>query len=192
MAHRRRSIASLGAVAALIVGCSATARPIPDELAPLPIGSIGSNVQIASVADAGGPADAGHSASGARADAPPAGCVDAQKRPLRVRHAGSDRYLVPRGVMEVVRSERKSTMTKQMDPTTGQQIGYSIVDVGDGSCLQALGFRNGDLVRSLIGHDLTDWEAIRQAFASIAKDGAAVVKLERGGKSMTVVYELQN
>lgn len=176
----------------LIMGCSATARPIPDELAPLPIGSIGSNVQIASVVDAGESADAGHAASLAHADAPLSGCVDAQKRPLRVRQAGADRYVVPRAVMDVVRSERKSTMTKQMDQTTGQQIGYSIVDVGDGSCLQALGFRSGDLVRTLNGHDLTDWEAIRQAFTSIAKDGAAVVKLERGGKSMTVVYELQN
>jgi len=184
--------AALGAISTLIVACGATTRPIPDDLAPLPIGSVGSAVQLAEARDAGEIAEAGRAASIAHADAPPSGCVDAQKRSLRVRQAGADRYLVPRAVMDVVRNERKSTMTKQMDPTTGQQIGYSIVDVGDGSCLQALGFRNGDLVRTLNGHDLTDWEAIRQAFASIAKDGVAVVKLERGGRPLTVVYEIQN
>jgi type II secretory pathway component PulC len=128
----------------------------------------------------------------AHADAPLTGCVDAQKHQLRVRQLSADRWSIVKEVLPLLRSERKSSITKQLDQTTGQQIGYTIVDVGDGSCLQALGFRNGDLVRSLNGHNLTDWGAAMQSFAAITKDGAAIVRLERGGKAMTVVYEIQN
>lgn len=162
---------------------------MPEELSPLPVGRTAEISTIdagATVADAAKPALAAH------VDAAPVGCFDGQKRQLRIRSAGADHYIVPREIVNVVRNERKSTFSKQLDQTSGLQVGYSIVDVGDGSCLQALGFRNGDLVRSLNGHDLTDWGSLVQGYSAIVKDGSAVVKLDRGGKPMTIVYELQN
>ncbi len=162
---------------------------MPDEVAPLPVGT---TQQIAAI-DAGAAVhDAGKATALAHVDTQPTGCIDSQKRQLRIRQAGADRYIVPREVVNVVRSERKSQVTRQVDQTTGQQIGYSIVDVGDGSCLQALGFRNGDLVRSLNGRELTDWGVLMQSYASIMKDGSAVVRLDRGGRAMTLVFEIQN
>jgi hypothetical protein len=172
-----------------LVGCGATTRPIPDDVGPLPARA---TAQIAGPKDAGASTDAARATLATHESRQPAGCVDAQHHPLRIRQVGVDRFIAPKQVLTIVQSEHKTTTSAQVDPVTGVQAGYNIVDIGEGSCLEALGLRTGDLVRSINGRDLVDWSSVVLSMQQTQRDNRAVVRIERGGQSMTIVYELTN
>ncbi len=164
-------------------------RPIPDDVQPVPQQARGTPL-----------ADGGAIAlieAGARfVDLPhtdrPAACMDARHHILRVQQIAGDRWVIGRGVIDLLRSERKAQMSQQIDAASGRVIGLSIEDIGDGSCLGAIGFRSGDLLRTLNGRDLVDWSSYGTIYQSIMKDGNAVVRFDRAGHTMTVLYEVRN
>ncbi len=163
-------------------------RPIPDDVQPVPR----SSVESAKLADAGSVAlvDAGpRFVELPKTDRPPA-CADARHRMLRVHQVAPDRWIIARDVLGALRNERKAQVSQQIDQN-GAIVGMSIEDAGDGSCLAALGFRTGDLVRTVNGQTL-DWGAWPMLYTSINKNGSAVVHLDRGGKSVTVLYEVKD
>ena len=164
-------------------------RPIPDDVEPAPRALAG-----AVLADAGALA---RMDSGARwvatphEPSKPAPCSDTRHRALTVRRVAPDEWIIGSGVLDVVRSERKAILVPQVDPA-GRVVGLSIRDAGDDSCLGALGFEDGDLIQSINSFALEgDWSSFPTISASITKNGKAVVRFERGGRPMTVVYEVQ-
>ncbi len=163
-------------------------RPIPDDVQPVPR----SSVEASKLADAG--AVALTDAAPRFVELPhtdrPAACADARHRMLRVHQVAPDRWIIGRDVLGVLRTERKAQVSQQIDQN-GVIVGMSIEDIGEGSCLGALGFRTGDLVRSINGQVL-DWSAWPTLYQSITKNTSAVVRLDRGGKSLTVLYEVKD
>lgn len=165
-------------------------RPIPDDALPAP-----RETASATLADAGSFAREGGGAARLaelpHSSKPPA-CADTRHRPLTVRHVAPDRWIIASGVLDVVRSERKAIVVPRVD-SAGRVLGLTIEDVGDGSCLGALGFESGDLVRSVNSFPmLGDWSNFALVSASITKNGEAVVRFDRGGRPMTVVYEVES
>ncbi len=164
-------------------------RPIPDDVEPVPRAA-----RAEALADGGSVAllEGGpHFVELAHVDHP-AACADARHHVLRVAQIANDRWVIARGVIDLVRSEKKTQLAPQIDPASGHITGLTIEDIGDDSCLGALGFRNGDLLRTVNGHDLVDWSTYSAIYQSIVKDGNAVVRFDRGGRAMTVLYEVRS
>ena len=97
--------------------------------------------------------------------------------------------------MDLVRTESiggdpKSQLAPQVDPASGRIVGLYVQDIGQ-SCLAAIGFREGDLIRTINGVVPIDWTVYSAVYQSIIKDGNAVVRFERGGRAMSVLYEVR-
>jgi type II secretory pathway component PulC len=163
-------------------------KPIPDDVEPVP-----RFVRDARLVDGGathGLADAAaHTAAFEQEGGRGPECVDRSHHPLRVRQWAADRWSVPRGVLDAVRTD-KAQLAPQLD-ASGHVIGLLIEEIGDG-CLAVLGFHNGDLIRNVNGQELTDASAYYAIYRTIMKDGSAVVRFDRGGRSQAVVFELRN
>jgi len=163
-------------------------RPIPDDVEPVPASARTS----AKVADAGPMAQA--DASARFVELPhtdrPGACADARHRLARVHQVASDRWVIAREVLGMLRNERKAQVSQQLDQN-GAIVGLSIEDVGEGSCLAAIGFQTGDLIRTVNGQTL-EWSMWSSLYQSIQKNGSAVVRLDRGGKTLTVLYEVKD
>jgi hypothetical protein len=163
-------------------------RPIPDDVQPVPPARIASS----NLAD-GGSIEKGD--GGSRFVELPHGdkaatCADARHKNLRVHQVASDRWIIARQVVDVIRTDRKAQLSQQIDQN-GAIAGVVIEDIGEAACLEALGFRNGDLIRSVNAQPM-DWSLWSAVYQSITKDGTAVVRLDRGGKSLTWLYEVRN
>ena len=172
-----------------MAACGASMRPIPDDVEPVP-----KTASRAVLADAGPLAAEGDAAvrlaEGAHT-AKPAPCADSRGRPLGVRQLGPDRWIIASGVVDVIRRERKAIVSPQID-AQGRITGLAIVEVGTGSCLGAIGFVDGDVLRSINSQPMdADGLSSDTMYQSIQKSGAAVVRFERGGRAMTVLYEVQ-
>jgi hypothetical protein len=164
-------------------------RPIPDEAEPVPR-SLGSSAALAPADTVASP-DAGTRALAASHDSRPPPCADSRGRPLDVRQIAPDHWVVARGVIDVIRSERKVVLARQVS-ASGALVGLAIRDIGKDSCLGFVGFEDGDLLRSINGRPAGDGGFISsEIYASIVKNGAAVVRFDRGGRPSTVVYEVQ-
>lgn len=161
-------------------------RPIPDDVQPVPktapLGAL--VVPAAPAGDAGA-----RVAEGPRGQKPPP-CADARGRALEVRRIAPDRWLIASGVLDVVRNERKVVLSPRTD-AAGRLVGFTVQDLGDRSCFGALGFATGDVLRSVNSLPL-DADGLESAalYQSIIKNGAAVVRFDRGGQPTTVVYEI--
>ena len=161
-------------------------RPIPDDVQPVP-----KRDESARLADAGAvDIDGGPKFVELPHNDKPAACSDSRHKSLLVRKVAADRWVIARQVVDVLRSERKAQLSQQIDQN-GAIAGVSIEDVGDSSCLEAIGFRNGDLLRSINGQGL-DWASWSVMYQSIMKNMSAVVRFERGGKQLTWLYEVRN
>ena len=174
-------------VALFLIACSASMRPIPDDVQPVPT----RNEASKSLADAGmiAEGDAASRFVELPKNEKAAACSDARHKSLRIHQVAGDRWMIARQVVDVLRSERKAQVSQQIDQN-GAIVGVSIEDVGEGSCLEAVGFRSGDLLRSVNGQAL-DWASWNVVYQSIMKNGSAVVRFDRGGKTLTWLYEMR-
>ena len=161
-------------------------RPIPDDVQPVP-----KTAREASKMDAGASVvseGGAHAAETAHND--PQGCQDSRHHPLHVRQSAPDRWTVARAVMDVVRTD-KARVSPQLD-ASGHIVGLLVDEIVEGSCLGALGFQTGDLIRTVNGQELGDWSNYSLIYRSIMKDGSAVVRFDRRGHPQTVLYEINN
>jgi hypothetical protein len=163
-------------------------RAIPDDVEPVPPLALQNTL-----ADGGTVAldDAGQRLGELPHAEHPSGCVDTRHHVTRVRQIASDRFSVARSVIDLLWNEHKTQLSPQIDPVTGRVLGLTVDDVGDDSCLRAIGFHTGDFLRTVNGYelDLTAFPALKQ---SVLKDGSAVVRFDRNGHTMTVFYEVRN
>lgn len=176
----------LSLAALTTAACGASMKPIPDDVDPVPQSAMGAkhlgDAAVVALADA-----APHVALGEH-EAPVA-CVDNRHRALRVQKLSADRWAISRGVIDAVRNERKAQISPVTDQL-GNVIGASLESITD-SCLAVLGFMPGDLIKSINGY-IADWNEWARTYQSIIKDGTAVVRFDRDGKAMTVLYEVRN
>lgn len=176
-----------------IVACGASMRPIPDDVEPVPKTSqLGSKSGAMPSADAGRTialADAASHTLAHNGDNALVGCLDNRHRPLRVQRVASDSWVIARGVLDALRNERKAQFSPMFDQA-GNVSGATLDSVSE-SCLAVLGFQAGDVLRSINGV-AADWNQWGPIYQSIIKDGNAVVRFERAGHALTVVYEIRN
>ncbi|HEY1959791.1 MAG TPA: hypothetical protein VGH28_29480 [Polyangiaceae bacterium] len=164
-------------------------RPIPDDVEPVP-----RTATATALPDAGlrlQRTDAGsHWVAGSHTSQPEP-CSDTKHRPLEARRIAPDEWIIASGVMDVIRSEEKATVAPQID-ATGRTTGLVIEDVGENSCLGALGFQDGDVLRTINDVALAaDWSTFPVITASVNKNGSALVRFERNGHPAAVLFEVR-
>jgi general secretion pathway protein C len=66
-----------------------------------------------------------------------------------------------------------------------------VYGVRDGSVLDRLGLRNGDVLRSLDGHDLSDPDAVLEAYAALERARSLSLTVVRDGAPQTLQYAFE-
>ena len=70
------------------------------------------------------------------------------------------------------------------------QAGFEFESLGSQSLPYALGFRQGDIVYELNGHDITTASELGDAAAAVSEDSEFTVKLHRGSVMLTLTFEI--
>ncbi len=180
-----RAVRLIGLFFLACTACGASTRALPDDVMPLP-GSSAAPLPVLATAerpDAGGGRIAELSDS---ADEPAPRCA------ARVRRLAADHVVVGRSMLSLLRRERSASMGPRVDPKTQQIDGLLIESLEPGSCLVALGFLPGDVLVSLNGIPIDGVPSLMRAYASVQKDGSALVTLERRGTTLRVLYEIDS
>lgn len=76
------------------------------------------------------------------------------------------------------------------DMEGGQVVGMKLYGIRRNSALGVLGFRNGDTVRSLAGHDLSSPEQALEAYSSLRGRDEVTVIIERRGQPVELRYRV--
>ena len=183
---RWRKAAGFGVLAGLFLGaCGAGTRALPDEIAPLP-----RHAQFALAADGGVVPRAEDGGPRALSVARAKSERDSQDTcSLRVRHVSPSHMTVGRDVFDVVRRSALSHFRAVTD-SAGAIRGVAVYDVDPGSCMDALGFQEDDVIVNVNGFDFATPDAYREMYESIDADSRAVVHVERGADTLERVFDL--
>lgn len=76
----------------------------------------------------------------------------------------------------------------------GQAIGFKIDAIKPGSLFERAGFENGDTVKTIAGHSMSNAANALEAYTAISKTKAGdkiAVEIERGGKPITLAYTVR-
>jgi general secretion pathway protein C len=73
----------------------------------------------------------------------------------------------------------------------GTVVGLRIFGAPPDSLLGALGIKNGDRVQTVNGRDVTDGDTARAMLAELPKAKHVTVVLNRGGRDMTLDYDVK-
>ncbi len=74
----------------------------------------------------------------------------------------------------------------------GQTVGVKLYGIRRSSLLGRLGIRNGDMVRTINGLDMTSPDAALQAFTTLPSSSQISVSLQRRGQDTTMNFNLQD
>ncbi len=72
----------------------------------------------------------------------------------------------------------------------GKPLGFKIYAIRRGSLAWHLGLRNGDLIRTVNGYDLSSPDKCLEAYARLRASDLVVVELERAGISHELRYQI--
>ena len=113
--------------------------------------------------------------------------------PLPVRQFGEHRFEIPRTLVEpwladLGRLSRSVRVVPEI--RDGAAVGFRLYSVRPDSPLHRLGFRNGDLVRSINGFEISSPEKALEAYVWLKTSRSFVVKLDRNGEPITNSYRI--
>jgi general secretion pathway protein C len=74
----------------------------------------------------------------------------------------------------------------------GQVVGVKLYGIRRSSLLGRLGIRNGDMLRSINGYDMTSPDTALQAYAQLPSTNEVTVNLQRRGQDMSIKFNLQD
>jgi general secretion pathway protein C len=134
-------------------------------------------------------APSSHSVS--RAAPPPRDAFEA-KLESGVRDLGNNRYELDRSLVDEV--TRNPTMVKggfaRPAVKDGQMIGMRISAVRPGSAYDRLGLKNGDILRSVNGFDLTTPDKMLEAYTKLRTASSLALQIDRRGEPVQLHYKV--
>jgi general secretion pathway protein C len=74
----------------------------------------------------------------------------------------------------------------------GEVVGVKLYGIRRSSLLGRLGIRNGDMLRSINGFDMTSPDTALQAYAQLPSTSEVTVSLQRRGQDMSIKFNLQD
>jgi len=112
-----------------------------------------------------------------------------------VREVAPNSYLVERDTV----SESLATLSNMMKDIrvvpsfdeAKEPNGYRVASIRFGSLLDKLGLKRGDVVQTINGLPISDPDRAYQAYQQFKEETSVQVEVLRGGKPMTLSYEIQ-
>lgn len=159
-------------------GSTGTGMSRPNGMPPLPAddsGARGGSPRRARSLPAGGDAAAGQ----------PAGVV---------RSIGANRWLVARGAAEAAREnvgEQLRTALIQPNLVNGKTDGFMVKSIQPGTLLAQMGLQPGDVLKRVNQTPLDSPEKALQIMQQLREARQLSIDLERGGKPLSFVYEIE-
>jgi general secretion pathway protein C len=111
-----------------------------------------------------------------------------------IRGEGEGRFVVARPFLEgALGKEMTSRPSGRFVPAVvqGRRLGMKVYGIRRSSLLSHLGLRNGDIVRSLNGLDVTSADGLLSAYALVRERDSFTLALQRAGKPQVLEYRLE-
>lgn len=121
------------------------------------------------------------------------GCFGPSDASLPVRQFGEHRFAIPRTLLEAWLGDLswlRHTTRVVPEVRDGQATGFRLYSIRSGSPLARLGFRDGDIVRSINGFDMRAPARALEAYAWLKTSSSFLVVLERNGERFTNSYRI--
>ena len=107
----------------------------------------------------------------------------------RIQRVGETEFNVDRSAVDMI-IEQQATLMRSARITPekrdGQVIGFKLARVQGGSLLDTLGLKNGDVLKSINGFEMSDPQKALEAYARLRAADRLSVAVERGGKPMNL------
>lgn len=112
-----------------------------------------------------------------------------------VREVASNRWSLSRSELtSVVTNPNQFLAQVKVAPylEAGQVRGFRVDDVKKGSLAESLGIRDGDIIKGVDGQRLDSIEKAIQIYKEVRDRPIISVEIERGGRSITLTYEIMD
>jgi general secretion pathway protein C len=111
-----------------------------------------------------------------------------------IESIGENSWLIPAEVAEDSRSNiggllKQAQAVPYLEGST--TTGFQLVMVQNGSFIDKIGLKKGDILREINGVELTSPEKALQIFGQLRQAKQISIGLERGGEAMTFAYEIR-
>lgn len=128
----------------------------------------------------------------------PAGPSDTLRAVAKDLRCKADRCTLRRSTIDRIladsaswsRSARLIPVLRSEDKQDNQIRGLKVFGIRGGSLLALLGLRNGDVVRSINGHDVSSPDRALAAYAALRDSDELRVAIERAGAAQTLTYKI--
>jgi general secretion pathway protein C len=105
-----------------------------------------------------------------------------------IRKTGPYRYEVDRSAKD--RISTQAGMHTRIVPAVrnGKTVGFKLFSIRPKSTVAGLGFKNGDVVRSVNGIDITSADMALKAYTVVRIASTITIRIDRRGKPLTLTY----
>lgn len=107
----------------------------------------------------------------------------------RIQKVGENEFNVDRSAVDMIIEQQATLMrTARITPEKrdGQVIGFKLRRIKGGSLLDTLGMKDGDVMKSINGFDMSDPQKALEAYARLRSAERLTVAVERGGAPMNI------
>lgn len=130
------------------------------------------------------------------AEAPSAdtGGIEAADLDANIHQVSDTSYTVNRGLVDRLLANQAALMSAARvipHEEDGRTVGMKIYGIRRSSLLGRLGIQNGDMLRTINGFDLTDPNAILQAYTTLRSADHLSMQVMRRGQPMSMDYQIQ-
>lgn len=131
------------------------------------------------------------------AEAPSAGetgGVEASELDANIHQVNETSYTVNRGLVDRLLANQAALMSAARvipHEEDGRTVGMKIYGIRRSSLLGRLGVQNGDMLRTINGFDLTDPNAILQAYTQLRAADHLTLQIVRRGNPISMDYQIQ-
>lgn len=130
----------------------------------------------------------------APAAGPETGGVEAADLDANIHQVSDTSYTVNRGLVDRLLANQAALMSAARvipHEEDGRTVGMKIYGIRRSSLLGRLGVQNGDMLRTINGFDLTDPNAILQAYTQLRAADHLTLQIVRRGNPVSMDYQIQ-
>lgn len=112
----------------------------------------------------------------------------------KIQRTGETEFVIDRSAVdEIIARQAELLRSVRLVPRTqdGAVTGMALRGVQPGTLLDRLGLRNGDVIQSMNGFDLTNPETALQAYAKLRAADRLMLRIERNGQPVDLDYGIR-
>ena len=111
-----------------------------------------------------------------------------------IRSSNRDHYVLDREKVSDMISNVNQFMTQvRVSPHfhEGKPVGYRVSDIKQGSLIEEIGIKNGDIIKSVNGLPIAKPDQAFEAYQQLMEESQITLELQRGRADQVITYELK-